>query len=188
MINDEGANPPSVGFGKPPETSRYKKGQSGNPKGRPRNRRREIPYDHVLSQMVTIREEGRERRVTAAEAFILSLTKKGLEGDHASARASLAAIEEARAKRLVDAPVITGIICKGVSPGSVGCTLDALGMAIKLDRYLETATYRLKPWVVKLAVDRMKPNQLSPEEQVAVVASTRAPEKVAWPNWWSLRG
>ena len=47
MINEEGANPPSVGFGKPPETSRYKKGQSGNPKGRPRNRRREIPYDHV---------------------------------------------------------------------------------------------------------------------------------------------
>jgi hypothetical protein len=104
------------------------------------------------------------------------------------ARASLAAIEEARTKRLVNAPVITGIICKGVSPGSVGCTLDALGMAIKLDRYSETATYRLKPWLVKLAVDRMKPNQLSPEEQVTVVASTRTPANVVWPNWWNLRG
>ena len=188
MINEEGPNLPSVGFGKPPETSRYKKGQSGNPKGRPRNRRREIPYDHVLGQMVTIREEGRERRVTAAEAFILSLTKKGLEGDHASARASLAAIEEARAKRLIDAPIITGIVWKGVSPGSVGCTLDALGMAIKLDRYSESAAYRLKPWLIQLAIDRMKPNQLSPEEQVTVVGSTRTPEKVVWPNWWSFRG
>ena len=49
--------------------------------------------------MVTVREDGRERRITAAEAFILQLTQKGLAGDSAAARASLAAIEEARAKR-----------------------------------------------------------------------------------------
>jgi hypothetical protein len=49
--------------------------------------------------MVTIREDGRERRVTAAEAFLLQLTKKGLEGCSTSARASLASIEQARASR-----------------------------------------------------------------------------------------
>src|SRR5205085_2985099 len=78
---------------------RFQKGRSGNPKGRPRNRHREIPYDTLLGQMVTVREDGKERRVTAAEAFILQLTKKGLEGDSASARASLTAIENARAAR-----------------------------------------------------------------------------------------
>src|SRR6476646_8676841 len=140
MENEDQEIAPTVGFGKPPTSSRFKKGQSGNPKGRPKNRRRGIPYDHVLGQMVTIREDGRERRVTAAEAFILSLTKKGLEGDSASARASLAAIEEARAKRLADLPVVNGIICKGVSPGSVGCSIDALGMAIKRHRYSDSAT------------------------------------------------
>jgi hypothetical protein len=46
--------------------------------------------------MVTIREDGTTRRVTAAEAFLLKLTKSGLEGDSAAARASLAAIEHAR--------------------------------------------------------------------------------------------
>src|SRR3954464_3240426 len=86
-----------VGYGRPPKAARFKKGQSGNPKGRPRNRRRDIPYDTLLGQMVTVREDGKERRVTAAEAFILQLTKKGLEGDNASARASLTAIENARA-------------------------------------------------------------------------------------------
>ncbi len=55
--------------------------------GPPRNRRREVPYDAVLGRMVTIREGGLERRVTAAEAFNLQLTKKGLEGCSASARA-----------------------------------------------------------------------------------------------------
>src|SRR3954451_21646633 len=88
-----------VGYGRPPKASRFQKGKSGNPKGRPRNRHRDVPYDTLLGQMVTVREDGRERRVTAAEAFILQLTKKGLEGDSASARASLTAIENARAAR-----------------------------------------------------------------------------------------
>jgi hypothetical protein len=48
---------------------------------------------------VTVREGGTTRRVTAAEAFLLQLTKSGLEGDGAAARASLAMIELAR-KRL----------------------------------------------------------------------------------------
>ena len=37
--------------------------------------------------MVTIREGGVERRVPADEAFLLQLTKRGLEGDSAAARA-----------------------------------------------------------------------------------------------------
>jgi hypothetical protein len=49
--------------------------------------------------MVTIREGGVERRVTQEEAFQLQLAKRGVEGDSAAARASLALIEEAR-KRL----------------------------------------------------------------------------------------
>src|SRR6476661_1259910 len=94
----------ATGYGNPPSASRFRKGQSGNPRGRPKNRSREIPYDAILGQMVTIREEGRERRVTAAEAFLLQLTQKGLAGDSAAARASLDAIEAARAKQQRDSP------------------------------------------------------------------------------------
>jgi hypothetical protein len=45
---------------------------------------------------VKIREDGAERRVTAAKALLLQLTKRALEGDDAAVRASLAVIEEAR--------------------------------------------------------------------------------------------
>ena len=83
----------ALGYRQPPRSSRFRKGQSGNPRGRPRGRRKEPPYEAVLGQMVTIREDGAERRVTAAEAFLLQITKKGLEGDGAAARAAMAAIE-----------------------------------------------------------------------------------------------
>jgi hypothetical protein len=50
----------------------------------------------VLGQMVTIREAGVERRVTATEAFLLHLSKRGLQRDGAAARATLALIEQAK--------------------------------------------------------------------------------------------
>lgn len=181
-LNEDDA---SIGYGRPPKSRRFQKGQSGNPKGRPKNRHREIPYDHVLGRMVTVREDGRERRITAAEAFILDLTKKGLAGDSASARASLTAIESARAAR-PDPNVVLNIVWKCVTPGSVACALDALGMAVKLRRYTEDTRHELRAWIVQKALDRLGSRQLSLEEQHTVVRATRSPEEVRWPEWWSV--
>lgn len=178
----------SVGYRRPPVASRFRKGQSGNPRGRPRNRRHEVPYDHVLGQMVTVLEDGRERRITAAEAFILQLTKNGLSGDSASARASLAAIENARAARVgLDSDVVYYLIWKSVSPGSVACALDALGMAVKLRKYSEHTRHELRPWLVQKALERLGNRRLSAEEQHTVVQATRSPDKVQWPEWWQIR-
>jgi hypothetical protein len=175
-----------VGYGKPPKSTQFKKGRSGNPRGRPRNRRREVPYDALLGQMVTIREDGHERRVTAAEAFLLHLTKKGLEGDNAAARASLAAIEAARMATRRDEPIIGGIVCHYVSPGSVGPALDALGMVEKLNRYSESAYYKLKPWIVQAALARVDEDQLMIEDQQIVLKATHSPQEVEWPSWWTV--
>ena len=174
-----------IGYGRPPKSTRFRKGHSGNPKGRPRNRRRQIPYDHLLGQMVTIRENGCERRVTAAEAFLLQLTQKGLQGDAGAARASLAAIEAARSKRRSDAPSVRTLIWHIVSPGSVGCSLDALGMALKLRRYSDDARYKLKAWVIEAALDRLGSRQLTARERETVMEVTITPEKVRWPDWWT---
>jgi uncharacterized protein DUF5681 len=170
------------GYRRPPRTTRFPKGQSAYPAGRPRGRHREAPYEAVLGRMVTIREGGVERRVTGEEAFVLQLAKRGVEGDSAAARASLALIEEARKRQGASGPLI--IVTTIVAPGSVTSALEALRMAKKLDPYRETARIALEPWVVEAALARL-PQPLSPADQRIVVKATRTPRKVRWPKWWS---
>lgn len=176
-----------VGYGRPPTETRFKKGRSGNPKGRPRNRRREIPYDTLLGQIVTVREDGRDRRVTAAEAFILQLAKKGLQGDSASARASLTAIENARAARSARGEGQETIRVHFRTFG-LCCALEDLGLGVLIHKTDKVRVrMMLKPWIVEAALARLGDQQLSPEEQQVVVTSTRTPEKVNWPAWWAPR-
>jgi hypothetical protein len=174
----------AVGYRQPPRATRFTKGRSGNPAGRPRGRHREAPYESVLGQMVKIREGGAERHVTAAEAFLLQLTKRGLEGDGAAARESLAMIEQARERQRAGQSPISTIELVGVAPGSVTSALEPLRMAKKLDPYRETARIALEPWLVEAALARLD-RTLSPAEQRTIINATRTPHKVRWPEWWS---
>ena len=185
MTEDEDSIQEIVGYRNPPRGSRFRKGQSGNPKGRPRGRRREeLPYEAVLGQEVTIRENGRERRVTAAEAFLLQLTKLGLDGDSAAARAAIDAIGDIRGTHpsVPDGPLV--IIDSFVSPGSVSTAVECLRIGTKLDPYRETARMLLEPWIIEASLARLGEKHLTPKEQEVVLKATRTPTKVRWPDWW----
>jgi len=70
------------GYKRPPKAHQFKPGQSGNPRGRPRGTRN-LSTDLVdlLSRRVSIRENGKERRISCQEAILLSLYNKALHGD-----------------------------------------------------------------------------------------------------------
>ena len=60
---------------------RHKRIEGSNPSrsashSQHRNRKRELPLNTILGQLVTIRDEGRERRVTAAEAFAETIARR----------------------------------------------------------------------------------------------------------------
>jgi hypothetical protein len=71
-----------VGFGKPPAATRFKKGRSGNPKGRPKGKPNAATVIlHALAAKVVINENGRRREVTKLEAAMMQLANKAAGGD-----------------------------------------------------------------------------------------------------------
>ena len=74
--------PYEVGYCKPPTDTRFKPGQSGNPKGRPRGARNlRTAVREALQEKVEVREGGRMRRISKMDAIIQVTLNKGLKGD-----------------------------------------------------------------------------------------------------------
>jgi Family of unknown function (DUF5681) len=71
-----------VGYKRPPMDGRFKRGQSGNPKGRPKGKRAvESAIDKVLSQTVKMKVDGRQKRVPVPEAVLMRLVQQALTGN-----------------------------------------------------------------------------------------------------------
>lgn len=71
-----------VGYGKPPQHGKFKKGQSGNPKGRPKGKPNlATVLEKALREKVVIDENGQRKTVTKREAAIKQLVNKAASGD-----------------------------------------------------------------------------------------------------------
>ena len=77
-----------VGYKRPPKVHQFKPGKSGNPRGRPKGTRNlGTDLTDILGRRVSIREDGKERRISRQEALLLSLYNKALHGDVRAATA-----------------------------------------------------------------------------------------------------
>ena len=75
-------NTNNVGYGKPPQSTKFKKGQSGNPKGRPKGKPNlATVLEKALREKVTINENGQRQTITKREAAIKQLVNKAAGGD-----------------------------------------------------------------------------------------------------------
>jgi enhancing lycopene biosynthesis protein 2 len=71
-----------TGYGRPPRTSQFKKGHSGNPKGRTKGSSSlKTDLANILEKRLPISENGEQRLVSGREVMLLKLFEKAVKGD-----------------------------------------------------------------------------------------------------------
>lgn len=73
-----------IGYRRPPAATRFKRGKSGNPDGRPRKkgpRSFDSVLQEVLNQTVHVTEGGKPRKYTVQELLVKSATTQAAKGD-----------------------------------------------------------------------------------------------------------
>lgn len=102
--SSQSAIPPqeAVGYGKPPVKTQFKKGVSGNPRGRPAGSRNvALAIKDAFTAPITIRQGEKTHRVSTLEALSRKQVEQGLKGDH---RAAFAVLKMAKELGLLQTP------------------------------------------------------------------------------------
>ncbi|MGE7157489.1 DUF5681 domain-containing protein [Methylorubrum rhodesianum] len=85
--DESGSADYEVGYGRPPRASRFKPGQCGNPKGRPRKPKTLMEaVERELDCTAVVREGGREKRLTKLEVVSRQLVDASCRGQLGATR------------------------------------------------------------------------------------------------------
>lgn len=178
--------PYEIGYGRPPKRTQFQPGICPNTRGRPRGRNKPLPYDTVLGREATIVEDGVRKKVTADVAFLHYLINEGLANDGPLRSLALRALQKPQATTTKPKTQFVVYTCYA-QDGEVDKPMRNLGMAHLLDSYRPTAKLVIEPWLVQAALARLGDRRLTTAEQETIVAATRKPHKVQWPEWWEVR-
>jgi hypothetical protein len=103
-----------VGYGRPPRGCGFKKGQSGNPRGRPPGSKNLTTLlNDTLNETVAITENGRRRKITKREAVIKQLVNKSASADARSLKILLDLMLNLEARARSSAAATAPAVCPG---------------------------------------------------------------------------
>jgi hypothetical protein len=112
----------AVGYGKPPRETRFRKGRSGNPRGRPKgSKSAQSLLEQALAAPVTVSEGGTTRVIEQRMALFKSLVARAIKGDARAAALVVKLMEQFERHALPREHIpITVIERRIVRPGDPG--------------------------------------------------------------------
>lgn len=126
-----------VGYGKPPRHSQFKKGQSGNTKGRPKGSKNFArTLRNGMNRKMIVSENGERRSITVHEAFVHKLIENALHGKTSDQIRLLREMERLTPDLLEDRSERTTKIVFSFDGGEEGLNLTKQERE-KVDRFLE---------------------------------------------------
>lgn len=181
----------TVGPGNPPLASRFRKGQSGNPKGRPKSKKSRAPvsaFDIVIDKKLTVTQGGVPREVTAEEALQHRTYQDAVAGNRAARRQVLKMIEK-REQHLAAQPnrnTRQYEFRTEIDPDNADAALLILGIAVR-DHSSQGRGYegdlRLEPWAVQAALSRRRGgSRLTARDVAEIKRCTRDAGSLRWPR------
>jgi hypothetical protein len=169
--------------------TRFQKGHSGNPGGRPRKRRPHVSaFDIIFDKTLTVTQGGVERELTVDEALQLQTYQAALKGSRMAIRQVLKMIEKREAA-----------LAKLNPPKSTGATLEVesdadnadeamriLGIAA-IDESEGSGGYwskhlRLSTWAAQAGLSRSGRRRLDEKDVEDIKRLTCSPERLKWPR------
>jgi hypothetical protein len=175
MAKRNGRNGP-VGYKRPPAHTRFTKGRSGNPKGRPKGARGVSALANLVNRTVTVTVDGTRCQVPMGEALTLSLFQRALTGNVPAAREVMKIIEKVaeEQKAIEEAPhSIYAVKTVIVDPKACNISLQDLGVIEKVGD-----CWRIRTWVVEAAFARDNQLVLKESDRILLANSMVDPKKL----------
>jgi Family of unknown function (DUF5681) len=177
-----------VGRGHPPVETRFKKGQSGNPGGRPKlPLASERSAFDIIDRTLTVRVNEASRELTVEAALEQKTFQLALQGNRRAQREMLKMIlvHEHAKNNLSGKPSPMQIRWEEENPENAFEAMRVLDIAHLTQNEPalgHTNAPLLEPWAVQAALGRRGRGPLSRDDIAAIEKATREPQMLRWPK------
>ncbi|MDX5360364.1 MAG: DUF5681 domain-containing protein [Alphaproteobacteria bacterium] len=176
----------------PPKSGRFRKGQSGNPKGRPKAEPKATgsAFDVIIDQTLTVTQGGQLREVTIEEALQHQTYRDAIAGKHSAQREVMKMIEARErhvAGRQGQPAMKVEQRIERDDPQNADAALLILGIAARdpgrQGPRFDGEQLLLEPWAVQAALSRRRGGaKLTRREIDAIRRCTRDAGSLRWPR------